>query len=121
MDFRALIDSGASDNFISSGICDHLRLSLHPLKEPLTMQLADGSYTSVGSYTRPHLKIGELKLRMVLKIFETLLPLILGFSFLQFFNTRINWKTRELEIEFGSESFLIQAFLYLLSFKQSSG
>ena len=59
VDFRALIDSGASDNFISSGICDHLRLSRHPLKEPLTMQLADGSYTSVGSYTRPHLKIGE--------------------------------------------------------------
>ncbi len=121
VDFRALIDSGASDNFISSGICDHLRLSRHPLKEPLTMQLADGSYTSVGSYTRPHLKIGELKLRMVLKIVETPLPLILGFSFLQFFNPRINWKTRELEIEFGGESFLIQAFPSLLSFKQSSG
>ncbi len=121
VDFRALIDSGASDNFISSGICDHLRLSRHPLKEPLTMQLADGSYTSVGSYTRPHLKIGELKLRMVLKIVETPLPLILGFSFLQFFNPRINWKTRELEIEYGGESFLIQAFPSLLSFKQSSG
>ena len=121
VNFRALIDLGRSDNFLSAGICDLLRLSRYPLKELLTMQLADGGYAFIdralfsafqllwrllccwrlrepltmqlveescisdGSYIPPHLKIGELKLRRVLEIIETPLPLIMGFSILVIF------------------------------------
>ncbi len=47
VNFRALIDLGRSDNFLSAGICDLLRLSRYPLKELLTMQLADGGYAFI--------------------------------------------------------------------------
>ena len=48
---RALIDSGASENFISSDVVSSLSLQAHDLKCPSSLRIADGSVVVNMEYT----------------------------------------------------------------------
>lgn len=101
---RALVDSGASDNFIDSCIIPSDTNLLQPLPQPVTLQLFDGSVASSGRITHfltlpITFPSGEVQ---HLDFFVTPLhysaPLVLGFSWLQECNPRIDWKNLHLRI-----------------------
>ena len=48
---HALLDSGATENFISPKITHHFRLPMHELKKPWLIRNVDGSRNSIVSVT----------------------------------------------------------------------
>ena len=113
---RALLDSGASDNFISEWLVSHLNLTRYPLPHALRVDMADGSSLSLTSMVRPYLHLGSLKLRLFLKVVPTPFPVILGFPFLNYFNPDIDWRLRQLTLTYGGRPHTVQAKSSLLSF-----
>ena len=101
---RALIDSGASDNFIDPSIISVPPHLIQTLPQPITLQLFDGSTATSGQISQ-FISIpvtfprGEVQ---HLDFFFTTLhphsPIVLGFSWLQENNPNIDWK--ELTIMF---------------------
>ena len=88
---RALIDSGASENFISSDVVSSLSLQAHDLKCPSSLRIADGSVHNVTKFVRVRITFGSLIIPLVLRIFQMSHQIILGFPFLQRFQPYINW------------------------------
>ena len=107
---RALLDSGASDNFVSLRTVQQLGLPLTVLKDPLPIQMANGQITLVEHGTRPYITIGNLRVRLLLKVVDTPIPVILGYPFLAYFTPLINWKTRQLTIFYNAKEHVVQAF-----------
>ena len=108
--YRALLDSGASDNFISLNVARELNLPLHPLKDPLRMQVANGVICMVDQSTRPYLVIGGLKIRLFLKVVDSPIPVILGYPFFNHFMPLVNWRTRVVTIFHNETRYEIQAY-----------
>ena len=101
---RALIDSGASDNFIDPSIISVPPHLIQNLPQPITLQLFDGSTATSGQISQ-FISIpvtfprGEVQ---HLDFFFTTLhphsPIVLGFSWLQEYNPNIDWKTLTLHL-----------------------
>ena len=101
---RALIDSGASDNFIDPSIINVPPHLIQNLPQPITLQLFDGSTATSGQISQ-FISIpvtfprGEVQ---HLDFFFTTLhphsPIVLGFSWLQEYNPNIDWKTLTLHL-----------------------
>ena len=79
----ALLDSGCSDNFISRTTADQLGLTRYPLETAIGMQMANGDKAYVDHFVRPVLWIGDLRARLALNVFDTPIPMILGYPFLR--------------------------------------
>ena len=101
---RALVDSGASDNFIDTCIIPSNFPLLQTLPQPVTLQLFDGSVATTGLITQfltlpvtfPN---GEVQhLDFFLTPLHHSSPIVLGFSWLQECNPRIDWKNLRLRI-----------------------
>ena len=97
----ALLDSGASDSFISAEVVKQSALRLLPLKTPVKVRVANGQLISVSHFVRVTVVIGTLKTRLFLRVIPTPLPIVLGYPFLFFFNPHINWKARTITITVG--------------------
>ena len=104
---RALLDSGASDNFISERLVNHLSLPRHPLHTPLQVQLANGSSVVISNHVRTYINLGGLKIRLLMKVVPTPFPLIFGYAFLSYFKPNINWKTRVITLTYNSKPYVI--------------
>ena len=96
----ALLDSGASDSFISAEVVKQSALRLLPFKTPVKFRVANGQLISVSHFVRVRVTvtIGTLKTRLFLRVIPTPLPIVLGYPFLFFFNPYINWKERTITI-----------------------
>ena len=70
----ALLDSGCSDNFISQTTADQLGLTRYPLKTAIVTQMANGDKAYADHFVRPVLRIGDLRARLALKVFDTPIP-----------------------------------------------
>ena len=66
--FGALLDSGCSDNFVYAAVADQLALTRYDLPMAIPMQTVSGSIVSVRHFVRPVLRIGDLKVRLALKV-----------------------------------------------------
>ena len=97
--FKALIDSGASNNFISQRIIHQLNLQTNPLKHQLTVKSADGTTLSCNSYTSLKLKLSNLQIRITLRIIDIVPDIVLGLPFLQTYNPIIDWRSRIITIK----------------------
>lgn len=105
----ALIDSGASDNFIDRSLVDN-DPRLIPLSPPISLTLFDGQQTSAGQLTHAfhHSVIfptGES--RSIVSYVTTLHPsakLVLGLSWLTAENPHIDFATRTLTLTQGMAS-----------------
>src|SRR5258708_5188288 len=97
---RALIDSGATENFISPSFISRYNIPTHSLSKPKIVRNVDGTKNRNGNieelvnFEIAYLKInGQLKYKMqtflILDLGED--DMILGYPFLQATNPEINW------------------------------
>ena len=74
----ALLDSGASDSFVSLDVVQQAGLRLLPLKDTIKVRVANGQTLNVQHFVRVHAAIGDLKLKLFLRVISTPLPIVLG-------------------------------------------
>jgi hypothetical protein len=94
---HALIDSGASHNFIDPKSATRLKVKLTKMKEPVKVLNIDGSKNVAGmvdEYTTILVKIGRDLCQLQFYVAELGEDcVIFGYPFLRTFNPMINWRT----------------------------
>ena len=100
----ALLDSGASDSFVSLEVVQQAGLRLLPLKDTIKVRVANGQALNVQHFVRVHAAIGDLKLKLFLRVISTPLPIVLRYPFLHQFNPVIDWKNRTVIIYFAKRT-----------------
>jgi len=99
----ALLDSGATENFIHPQTIEQLRLPIRKLREAQIIYNIDGTPNRAGSITHKcQLKLFFGKESKQMDFFVTDLGqdnIVLGFPFLQEFNPTINWTAKTIEPE----------------------
>ena len=100
----AMIDSGATGNFVSRTLVQSAGLPTRKKKEPYSLQMADGSELSTGSVgeetTSLHLAIQRHREEISLDVVGmATYHIILGMPWLKKYNPVINWKTGVLRFE----------------------
>ena len=92
---QALIDSGATENFISPNVIDHYRIPVFKIPTPRIIRNVDGSKNSIGSITHAcnlriqHKGITEMHKFYVIDLGSD--SMLLGMPFLAATNPDINW------------------------------
>ena len=100
----SLLNSGASNSFISTEVVQKAALRLLPLKTQVKVRVANGEIITVSHFVRVNASVGTLRTRFFLRVIPTPLPIILGCPFFQFFNPEINWKEKTLRITMGTKT-----------------
>src|SRR5712691_4489530 len=120
---NALIDSGATDNFLTPTLAKRLGLTVQKLKIPKPLLTVDGSPHKQGSiteYTDLVLKVGSQRRKQ--RFYLATLGqdrAILGFPFLQKFNPKLDWEhatiegVKTVEIETESKEVSLLRILHL--------
>ena len=100
---EALLDSGATENFLDLKAWKELRIGRFHLRKPILVRNVDGTSNSAGSieyYCWLKIRLGKKERRM--RFFLTNLgddQFILGYPFLYAFNPRVDWKNAQLKEE----------------------
>jgi hypothetical protein len=117
----ALIDSGATENFIDPQTVEWLRLPITQLPHPRIINNIDGTLNQAGSVTHKcplYVKFGADN-RLV-DFFVTSLGqdhIVLGFPFLKAFNPRIDWSTKTItpnQLSITPKNFFVHKMMVLL-------
>ncbi len=91
----ALLDSGATDNFISPTEINRFKIKTYPLSKPKIIHNVDGSKNSIGSITSTcnlEIQHGNLKKTHCFFIIDLGSDcMLLGYPFLAAYNPKINW------------------------------
>ena len=93
----ALIDSGASDNFIDSSLLKHTSLPMTALRNPIRLELFDGSPTTAGFITHSiNLDVlypsgDPVTLTFLITALHPSAQIVLGMPWLQTTNPTIDW------------------------------
>jgi hypothetical protein len=103
---HALIDSGATDNFIDKRLAADQKLSLYPLEDPVPVRNADGSLNQGGSITHeahvwletPMNSVDKTPTHRERLTFDVAdlggkIPLILGYPWLKKHDPTVSWST----------------------------
>jgi len=120
----ALLDSGATENFISFRTWRQLGIGQQELNEPITVHNVDGTENKRGNITHYcWLRVLYNKEQKLQKFFLMSLGkdrMILGYPFLQEFNPQINWS--EGKLQGGAVALQSMKFQYLRGlFQQAEG
>ena len=105
---QALLDSGASDSFISLQNTQRLGLPTYPLSVKLEVSIANVDKIIVSRLTRVIAVIGSMKVKLFLRVISSSLDLVLGYPFLLKFDTKIDWKKRTIFITMKNQTHAIQ-------------
>ena len=103
----ALLDSRASDLFISLDVVRLSRLKLLPLKYTIKAMVANGQTLNAGHFVRVRATIRDLHVRLFLRVINTTLPIVLGYPFLRQFNPLIHWKHQNVQIVYNETTHII--------------
>ena len=95
---QALLDSGASMNFISERVASELRLRRHKLHAGQTIVAATGENIACAHFTHVYVQMGVLKFYVNLRIIPMHPDLILGVPSIVCFNPLINWQERSFRV-----------------------
>ena len=109
----ALLDSGATDNFVARSLSDRLSCRKRPLRHPFGVKVANGQVLLVEQYLRVSLHFKEVSLRMSLRVMDIGPQVILGWPFLQRFNPRIDWVKRALVFPHHGQEVVIHANVHM--------
>ena len=95
----ALVDSGASDSFISVTLAHKLGVKLHALKHPMSIRTANGDEEPCSQLCETSSVVcGTLAFRACLRVIRMVHDVILGFPFLARFDPAISWRSRTMQI-----------------------
>ena len=106
---RALLDSGATDNFISQALADKLKVPSHALKRPLIVKTADGTILHVEKYTRRFAHFPGFSIRLSFRIAPIAPQVILGLKFLRLLNPHIDWQEDYLRVKYQGKTHIVHA------------
>src|SRR6266403_2459655 len=93
---KALLDSGAMDNFIDHRTTERLKIQTKPLKQPIQLTNVDGTTNEAGRierYCKMTIQSGHQ--RHVMRFYETSLGedhIIFSYLWLHTFNPQVDWK-----------------------------
>jgi len=104
---RALLDSGASMNFISERVANELRLKRHRLHAGQTILAATVEQIPCTHFVHVYAQLGDMKFYINLRIAPMHPELILGIPFLIRFNPLINWQERSFRVVRNKTTFWI--------------
>ena len=107
--FVALLDCGASENFMADTLARILGCRFHPLKTPLNVRLANGTRLSCTSFVRVRLHIHTWRTRLSFWVIPSTIPLILGIPFLTKYEPQLHWKDRTMVICEGNRTHILRA------------
>ena len=97
---KALLDSGATENFLDTRTVDCLKLTTYPLNEPQHIYNIDGSNNKAGQITHAcnlELTYGEKNTKQQFFISDLGQDqALLGYPFLREFNPQIDWEKGQL-------------------------
>jgi hypothetical protein len=116
---RALLDSGASDSFVSFDVVKTLWLTQHPLLQPLTVRVANGEGLSVTHFVRLSGKLGQMPVKLLLRVIKTTIPVVLGYPFLSRVQPLVDWRRRVLRVERKGRVYEIPALPAADSFRMT--
>ena len=106
---RALLDSGASDSFVSWDVVRVLGLRQNPLSQRLTVRVANLEALAVTPFVQLSAMLGPMPVRLSLRVIKTTIPIVVGYPFLARTQPTIDWKQRVLIIERNWKVFEIKA------------
>ena len=78
---RALLDSGASDSFVSWDVVRVLGLRQYPLSQRLTVRVANGEALAVTHFVQLSARLGPMPVRLSLMVIKTTIPIVIGYPF----------------------------------------
>ena len=81
------------------------------MKTAIGMQMANGDKAYVDNFVRPVLRIGELRSKLALKVFDTPIPMILGYPFLRMLRVKPDWTTRKVELSYCGLMYEVQVVM----------
>ena len=116
---RALLDSGASDSFVSWDVVRVLGLRQYPLSQRLTVRVANGEALAVTHFVQLSARLGPMPVRLSLRVIKTTIPIVLGYPFLERTQPTIDWKQRVLRIERNGKVFEIKALAIADSYRMT--
>ena len=76
------------------------------------MLMANVDKTFFEHFVRPVLRIGELRARLALKVFDTTFPMMFGYHFLYMIRVKPDWTTRKVEHSHHDLTYELQAAPY---------
>ncbi len=94
----ALVDSGATNNFMSRATAESFNLKIIP-SDGITVRLADGQTVQTKAYAVADVRLGELSTSLRFEILSEDIAIILGMPFLEVANPQINWKQKSIKIK----------------------
>ena len=106
---RALLDSGASDSFVSWDVVRVLGLRQYPLSQRLTVRVANGEALAVTHFVQLSARLWPMPVRLSLMVIKNTIPIVLCYPFLARTQPTIDWKHRVLRIERKGKVFEIKA------------
>jgi hypothetical protein len=106
---HALLDSGASDCFISETLVAELRLPRKRLKQPMSVRVASGTSLSVDYGVRVAAMLGKMSVRLFLRVLPTPIPVVLGYTFLHRHQPSVDWRKSEVQITRSGITYVIPA------------
>ena len=80
---RALLDSGASDYFVSWDVVRVLGLRQYPLSQRLTVRVANGEALAVTHFVQLSARLGPMPVRLLLMVIKTTIRMVLATIFWQ--------------------------------------
>lgn len=92
-----LIDSGATNNFISRHFVEKYNLDIFE-DQALKVRLADGNELSTHSYTNCVIRLGSFWTHQRFEILNAEITTIFGMPFLEAYNPIIDWKAKTVQI-----------------------
>ena len=113
---RALLDSGASDSFVSWDVVRVLGLRQYPLSQRL---MANGEVLAVTHFVQLSARLWPMHVSLSLRVIKTTIPIVLGYTFLARTQPTIDWKQRVLRIERKGKVFEIKALAIADSYRMT--
>ena len=116
---RALLDSGASDSFVSWDVVRALGLRQYPLSQRLTVRVANGEALAVTHFVQLSARLGPMPVRVSLRVIKTTIPIVLGYPFFARTQPTIDRKQLVLRIERKGKVFEINVLAIADSYRMT--